>query len=114
MEILGSIQSENVVVAERERVQRLMRDFISRLETERPWAVSSVAYKVHFSRPLFGGKVDCLVEFRAGAQESWYARANGQDPWRAFCRAMESLKQVVIEMSLREESNAIAEENRAI
>ncbi|RYZ99556.1 MAG: hypothetical protein EOP11_19315 [Proteobacteria bacterium] len=106
MEILGSIQSENVVVLERERMQRLMRDFIGRLRHDRRWDTENVAYRVHFSRPFFGGKVNSLIEFRAGGQEAWYARANGADPWKAFCRAMGSLKQIVMEMDLREDANA--------
>ena len=106
MEILGSIQSENVIVQERERMQRLMRDFVSRLRKERTWGGENVAYRVHFSRPFFGGKVNSLIEFRAGAEEAWYARANGADPWKAFCRAMGSLKQLVTEMDLREDGHA--------
>ncbi|RZA07461.1 MAG: hypothetical protein EOP11_07610 [Proteobacteria bacterium] len=106
MEILGSIQSENVVVLERERMQRLMRDFIGRLQHDRRWDTENIAYRVHFSRPFFGGKVNSLIEFRAGGQEAWYARANGADPWKAFCRAMGSLKQIVMEMDLREDANA--------
>lgn len=101
MEILGSIQAEGMEIHERDRMQRLMRDFISSLEKGCHWPVDRIAYKVHFSRPLFGTKVDSLIEFRAADLESWYARANGTDPWRAFCRAMGSLKQLVTEIEMR-------------
>jgi hypothetical protein len=50
--------------------------------------------------------VDSLIEFRAAGEETWYARANGLDPWKAFCRAMLSLKQIVTELEMREESHA--------
>jgi hypothetical protein len=106
VEILGSIQGENMEIAERERMQRLMRDFITHLQGLRRWEESRIAYKVHFSRPFFGSKVDSLVEFRIGGKEAWYARANGADPWRAFCRAMSSLKQMVTEMEMRGSLNA--------
>jgi hypothetical protein len=106
MEILGSIQSDNVIVQERERMQRLMREFIGNLRADRHWISDNIAYRVHFSRPFFGGKVNSLIEFRAGGQEAWYARANGADPWKAFCRAMASLKQIVTEMDLREKEDA--------
>jgi hypothetical protein len=106
MEILGTIQGESMEIVERERMQRQMRDFISRLQGVRDWNEDRIAYKVHFSRPLFGAKVDSLIEFRAGGQEAWYARANGTDPWRAFSRAMESLKQIVTEMEMRKNGNA--------
>jgi hypothetical protein len=106
MEISGSIQSENVVLEDREKMQKLMRDFISGLRKSRHWDVESIAYKVHFWRPFFGAKVDSLIEFKSGtqeAQEAWYARANGPDPWRSFCRALTSLKQIVTEMDIRED-----------
>lgn len=106
MEILGSIQGENLAAAERERMQREMRDFISRLQKKRDWQSERVAYKVHFSRALLGKKVDALVEFRAAGEETWYARANGVDAWKAFCQAMLSLKQIVTEIEMREESHA--------
>lgn len=106
VEILGSIQGENMEIAERERMQRLMRDFIARLQKGRDWKEERVAYKVHFSKPFFGSKVDSLIEFRAGGREAWYARANGGDPWKAFCRAMGSLKQIVTEMEMREIGDA--------
>jgi hypothetical protein len=105
MEILGSIQGDSMEIPERERMQRQMRDLIARLERVRSWNEERVAYKVHFSRPLFGTRVDSLIEFRAGGQESWYARANGGDPWKAFCKAMGSLKQIVTEIEMREEKN---------
>ena len=104
MEILGSIQGEEMEIAERERMQRQMREFISELQTSREWVEERIAYKVHFTRPLFGSKVDSLIEFRAGDREAWYARANGLDPWKAFCRAMASLKQIVTELEMRQKS----------
>ena len=106
MEILGSIQGESMEIAERERMQKRMREFISKLQHRREWRAERIAYKVHFSRPLIGKKVDCLLEFRAAGEETWYARANGLDPWRSFCRSMESLNQMVTEMEMREESHA--------
>jgi ribosome-associated translation inhibitor RaiA len=106
MEILGSIQGEDVEVTERERMQREMRGFIGKLQKTRGWKSERIAYKVHFSRPLLGRKVDSLIEFRAAGEETWYARANGADAWKAFCRAMVSLKQIVTEMEMREESHA--------
>lgn len=101
MEILGSIQGEGMEIQERDRMQRLMRDFIGGLQKSCHWPVDRIAYRVNFSRPLFGSQVDSLIEFRAADQETWYARANGADPWRAFCRAMGSLKQLVTETEMR-------------
>lgn len=102
MEILGSIQSENVVVEDREKMQRQMREFIRRLQKGQSWAGGNVSYKVHFWRPHFSSKVDSLIEFRTEGQEAWFARANGPDSWKAFCKAMGSLKQLVDEMDMRE------------
>ncbi|HEY8280531.1 MAG TPA: hypothetical protein VIH99_12955 [Bdellovibrionota bacterium] len=109
MEILGSIQGENVAIEGREKMQRQMRDFISRLQKGDRWNSGNVLYKVHFWRPFFGAKVDSLIEFRADGQEAWFARANGPDPWKAFCRAMGSLKQIVTEMEMREEGAGVNE-----
>lgn len=106
MEILGTIQGEGMEIPERERMQRQMRDFISRLQSSQDWKEDRVAYKVHFSRSLLGSKTDALIEFRAGSKEAWYARANGADPWRSFCRAMDSLKQMVTEMEMRKNADA--------
>ena len=102
MEILGSIQSENVVIEGREKMQKQMRDFIARLQKGQGWGVSQVSYKVHFWRPHFGAKVDSLIEFRAEGHEAWFARANGPEPWKAFCKAMACLKQIVTEIEMRE------------
>lgn len=99
MQILGSIQSENVAVTDRDRMQRLMRDFIGELRPH--CSEAEISYKIHFWRPFFGAKVDALIEFRLGREDAWYARANGADPWRSFCRALNSLKQLVVEMELR-------------
>lgn len=106
MEILGSIQGEDMELTDRERMQREMRGFIGKLQRAREWKSERIAYKVHFSRSLLGHKVDSLIEFRAAGEETWYARANGADAWKAFCRAMLSLKQIVTEMDMREESHA--------
>lgn len=103
LEILGSIQSENVLIEDREKMQRLMRDFISTLQRDERWDADNVSYKVHFWRPFFGSKVDSLIEFRTMGHEAWFARANGQDSWKAFCKALGSLKQIVTEMELRED-----------
>ncbi|MGE3262416.1 MAG: hypothetical protein AB7K68_11605 [Bacteriovoracia bacterium] len=102
MEIMGSIQGENVVISERERIQKLMRDFIGilRLRLE----LNEVAYRVHFWRPFLGAKIDSLIEFRANGQDAWCARANGPDAWRAFSRALGSLKQMIMEIEIREDS----------
>lgn len=114
MQISGSIQSENVEVAERERMQRLMRDFIAGLQKTLPRDLTEVSYKVRFWRPFFGAKIDAVIEFRAGPQDAWYARANGADPWRAFTRALGNLKQIILEMEIREdESNANRKSNSA-
>lgn len=102
MEIMGSIQGENMVISEREKMQKLMRDFIGVLRMQLD--LNEVAYKVHFWRPFLGAKVDSLIEFRADGQEAWYARANGADTWRAFSRALGSLKQMVMEIEIREDS----------
>jgi hypothetical protein len=106
MEILGSIQTQSEELEERARMQKEMRDFISRLQRSRHWKSERVAYKVNFSRSLLGKKVDALIEFRAAGEETWYARANGPGEWKAFCKAMLSLKQIVTEMEIREESHA--------
>jgi hypothetical protein len=111
MEILGSIQSENVAVEGQEKMQRQMRHFIARLQKGRSWENGNVAYKIFFWRSVFGAKVDSLIEFRADGREAWFARANGADSWKAFCRAMASLKQIVTEMEMREEG-ANAEDER--
>jgi hypothetical protein len=113
MEILGSIQSEGVLVEERDKMQRQMRDFIASLHKGRRWETGNVSYKVHFWKPLFGSKVDTLIEFRAEGQESWFARANGGDPWKSFSRAMASLKQIVTEMEMREEGANAHDDNGA-
>ncbi|MGZ3650297.1 MAG: hypothetical protein ACXVB9_17900 [Bdellovibrionota bacterium] len=113
MEILGSIQSEGVVVEEREKMQRKMRDFISRIQRGRRWETGNIVYKVFFWKPLFGAKVDSLIEFRSDGREAWFARANGPDPWKSFCRALGSLKQIVLEMELREEGVNAGDENGA-
>lgn len=113
MEILGSIQGENVVVDEREKMQKQMRDFIARLQKGRRWETGNVIYKVHFWRPLLGTKVDSLIEFRAEGQEAWFARACGPDSWKAFCKAMESLKQIVTEMEMREEGASANDDSGA-
>jgi hypothetical protein len=107
MEIMGSIQSENVNVGERERIQRQMREFIGGLQVEWPREMKEVAYKIHFWRPFFGSKVDSVIEFRTGLQDAWFARANGPDPWRAFSKALGSLKQIIIEMELREDKSNV-------
>src|SRR4051812_41696200 len=114
MEILGSIQSENVVVEEREKMQKQMREFIGRLQKGRRWEAGNVSYKVHFWRPFFGAKVDSLIEFRADGQEAWFARANGADSWKSFCRAMASLRQIVTEMEMREEGVNANDDGRAV
>lgn len=103
MEILGSIQGENVAVEGREKMQRQMRDLIRRLHGSRSWEGGNVSYKVHFWRPAFGTRVDSLIEFRADGRETWFARANGPDSWRSFCRAVSSLRQILTEMEMREE-----------
>ena len=111
MEILGSIQSEGVVVEDREKMQRLMRDFIARVQKGERTIASSVVYKIFFWKPSFGSKVDSLIEFRTEGQDAWFARANGSDPWKSFCRALGSLKQIVTEMELREEGANVGDEN---
>lgn len=113
MEILGSIQSEGVVVEEREKMQRQMRDFIGRVRKGRRWEAPNIIYKVHFWKPLFGSKVDSLIEFRADGHESWFARANGADSWKSFSRALASLKQIVTEIEMREESTNAQDDNGA-
>ena len=113
MEILGSIQSEGVPVEDREKMQRHMRDFIGRVQKGRRWEAGNVVYKVHFWKPLFSAKVDSLIEFRADGQEAWFARANGPDAWRSFARAMASLKQIVTEMEMREETGNVRDDNGA-
>lgn len=113
MEILGSIQGENMEIVERERMQRQMRDFIARLQKGRGWQTSRVAYKINFSRPMQGAKVDSLIEFRADDQEAWYARANGVDPWKAFNKAMGSLTQLATEMEMREDGHATTDNGDA-
>ena len=105
MEILGSIQSDNVNVGERGRMQKQMREFISGLQGEWPDELNEVAYKIYFWRPFFGAKIDSTIEFRTGVQDAWFARANGPDPWRAFNKALASLKQIIIEMELREDGS---------
>lgn len=109
MEILGSIQGENVAISDRDRMQRQMREFIGDLPPEQASELAqfrgSYAYKVHFWRPFFGSKVDSLIEFRAGDHDAWYARANGADAWRAFSRALGSLRQLVLEIDIREDGN---------
>ena len=105
MEILGSIQSEGVVIEEREKMQKQMRNFIARVQKGRRWEAENVAYKVHFWRSFLGTKVDSLIEFRIEGQEAWFARANGVDSWKSFHQALESLKQIVTEMEMREESS---------
>lgn len=114
MEILGSIQSDGVAVEDREKMQRQMRDFIARVHKGHRWEGGNVTYKVHFWKPLFSAKVDSLIEFRADpGQESWFARANGADPWKSFQRAMASLKQIVTEMEMREEGANAHDDNGA-
>jgi len=114
MQISGSIQSENVEVGERERMQRMMREFIAGLQRTLSRDLSEVGYKVRFWRPFFGAKIDSVIEFRAGPHDAWYARANGADPWRAFSRALANLKQIILEMEIREdESNANRKSNSA-
>jgi hypothetical protein len=113
MEILGSIQSEGVVVEEREKMQKQMRDFIARIQKGRRWETGNIVYKVHFWRPMFSPKVDSLIEFRAEGREAWFARANGPDSWKSFCRALGSLKQIVIEMEMREEGTNAHDDNGA-
>ena len=63
----------------------------------------SVVYKVLFWKPIFGSKVDSLIEFRADGQETWFARANGADCWKSFARAMAILRQILTEIEMREE-----------
>lgn len=103
MEILGSIQGEKVLVKNRQRMQRQMRRFIARMQKERNWKTVNVAYKVHFWRPLFGRKIDSLIEFRSEGEETWLARATGFDAWRAFCGAMAGLSKMVGEAEIKEE-----------
>ncbi len=103
MDVLGSIQSDNVALPEREKVQRLMRDFIGGLRQEQGWDNASLSYRIHFWRPFFGSKIDALLEFRIGEKDAWFARANGASPWKAFCRALASMKQIITEMDLRED-----------
>jgi hypothetical protein len=111
MEILGSIQSEGVLIEDRDKMQRQMREFIARVQKGERSDAGSVVYKIFFSKPLFSGAVDSLIEFRSQGQDAWFARANGSDPWKSFSRALGSLKQIVTEMELREESaNASGEE----
>lgn len=102
---MGSIQGESIGSSERERMQRMMREFIGAMKAELPQGMKEIAYKVHFWRPLAGARIDSLIELRAAGQDSWYARANGPDPWRSFCRALGSLKQILVEMELREDGN---------
>jgi hypothetical protein len=113
MEILGSIQSEGVPIEEREKMQRHMRDFISRVQKGRRWEAGNVVYKVHFWKPMFSAKVDSLIEFRADGHEAWYARANGADAWKSFTRAMASLRQILTEMEMREEGINAQNDNGA-
>lgn len=114
MEILGSIQSEGIVVEDREKMQRQMREFIARVQKGQRQAVGNIVYKVFFWRPLFGAKVDSLIEFRTEGREAWFARANGADPWKSFTRALGSLKQIVTEMELREESANVGDEDSTV
>ena len=113
MEILGSIQSEGVLIEDREKMQRQMRDFIARLHKGHRWEGGNVVYKVHFWKPMFGSKVDALIEFRSEGREAWFARANGTDSWKSFSRALGSLKQIVVEMEMREEAPNANDDNGA-
>jgi hypothetical protein len=111
MEILGSIQSEGVVVEDREKMQRQMREFITRLQKSERRGADTIVYKVFFWKPLFGAKVDSLIEFRTEGRDAWFARANGTDSWKSFTRALGSLRQIVAEMELREDGGNVGEEN---
>ncbi len=90
----------------RERMQRRMRDLISKVQRNSEINVGKVAYKVHFSKPVFSQKIDCLIEFKMSDRDIWYARANGVDTWRSFCRAWASLRQLVTEIDMKEEKHA--------
>jgi hypothetical protein len=113
LEILGSIQSEGVPVVDRDKMQRQLREFLLRVQGGQGWSSGNVIYKVHFWKPLFGTKVDALIEFRADGHDAWFARANGADAGKAFSRAMASLKQIVTELEMREESANVQDNDGA-
>ncbi|MGZ3694039.1 MAG: hypothetical protein ACXVBL_07195 [Bdellovibrionota bacterium] len=83
-------------------MQKVMREFITKLQIDLHRELREVGYKVQFWRPYSGAKIDALIEFRAGNSDAWFARANGTDPWRAFGKGMGSLQQIITEMELRE------------
>jgi hypothetical protein len=104
MDILGSIEGDNVPVVGREQIRGQMEKFVSRLRRRRRFESGEMMYKVQFWRPEAGAKIDSLIEFRNGGGEAWYARANGPDSMRAFKSALASLQQIVVELELREEA----------
>lgn len=101
MEILGSIQCENVQLTDRHALQKRMRKLIRGLRGSDGLAATNVGYRVFLWRTSFAATVEVLIELRIPGCETCFARAHGENPEESFYLAADRLAQMEVESRMR-------------